>query len=140
MPTRELAIQVHRALADVRRAGSALRVTAIYGGVPIGAADPRFEARHRHRRRHAGPSHRSPAAADDRPVRVEVLTLDEADRMLDMGFLPPLRRVLEALPRTRQTLLFSATLSTEVDAARAEFTRANRGTWTCRTAAAWRRR
>ena len=48
---------------------------------------------------------------------VEILTLDEADRMLDMGFLPPLRRILQALPRERQTLLFSATFSQEVVAA-----------------------
>ena len=40
---------------------------------------------------------------------IEILTLDEADRMLDMGFLPPLRRILKVLPRERQTLLFSAT-------------------------------
>jgi ATP-dependent RNA helicase RhlE len=54
---------------------------------------------------------------------IEILTLDEADRMLDMGFLPSLRRVLAALPRARQTLLFSATLSTEVTRLSAEFTR-----------------
>jgi ATP-dependent RNA helicase RhlE len=54
---------------------------------------------------------------------IEILTLDEADRMLDLGFLPALRRVVPSLPRTRQTLLFSATLSEDVVRLAAEFTR-----------------
>ncbi|PYP00721.1 MAG: ATP-dependent RNA helicase RhlE [Gemmatimonadetes bacterium] len=48
--------------------------------------------------------------------RLEVLVLDEADRMLDMGFAPDVRRILRALPEKRQTMLFSATISFEVDA------------------------
>src|SRR2546421_3906157 len=48
--------------------------------------------------------------------RLEVLVLDEADRMLDMGFAPDVRRILSALPEKRQTMLFSATVSPEVDA------------------------
>src|SRR5581483_666455 len=54
---------------------------------------------------------------------IEILTLDEADRMLDLGFLPALRQVVAALPRSRQTLLFSATLSDAVVGLAAEFTR-----------------
>ena len=53
---------------------------------------------------------------------IEMLTLDEGDRMLDLGFLPALRRIVASLPRRRQTLLFSATLSEEVVALSAEFT------------------
>lgn len=53
--------------------------------------------------------------------KLEYLVLDEADRMLDMGFLPDIRRVVQQLPRKRQTLLFSATLSKEIESLTHEF-------------------
>jgi ATP-dependent RNA helicase RhlE len=122
VPTRELAAQVHRSLSTYG-APAQLRVTAIFGGVGMGAqiqslkhgvdivvATPGRLIDHMQRR-----------TID--LTGIDILTLDEADRMLDLGFLPALRRVIPSLPRARQTLLFSATLSDAVVGLAAEFTR-----------------
>jgi ATP-dependent RNA helicase RhlE len=122
VPTRELADQVHRSLATYS-APAQLRVTAIFGGVGMG---PQIHSL----KRGADIVVATPGRLIDHLQRrtvdlsaIDILTLDEADRMLDMGFLPALRRVVASLPRSRQTLLFSATLSDAVVGLSAEFTR-----------------
>jgi ATP-dependent RNA helicase RhlE len=122
VPTRELAAQVHRSLSTYG-APAQLRVTAIFGGVGMGAQIQSL-------RHGADIVVATPGRLIDHMQRrtvdlsaIEILTLDEADRMLDLGFLPAMRRVVASLPRSRQTLLFSATLSEAVVGLAAEFTR-----------------
>jgi ATP-dependent RNA helicase RhlE len=122
VPTRELAVQVHQALSTYA-ASTPLRVAAVYGGV---AMNGQVQAL----RRGADIVVATPGRLLDHLQRrtvdlsaVDVLTLDEGDRMLDMGFLPALRRVVAAVPRRRQTLLFSATLSDAIISLATEFTR-----------------
>ena len=122
VPTRELAIQVHRALASygapvrtrvgviVGGMGMQPQIMALRGGLDVVVATPGRLIDHLERR-----------TID--LSRIEMLTLDEADRLLVMGFLPSLRRVLATLPRARQTLLFSATISAEVKHLAEAFTR-----------------
>ena len=122
VPTRELAAQVHRSLSTYG-APAQLRVTAIFGGVGMGAQIQSL-------RHGADIIVATPGRLIDHMERrtvdlsgIEILTLDEADRMLDLGFLPALRRVIATLPSSRQTLLFSATLSEAVVGLAAAFTR-----------------
>jgi len=114
VPTRELAEQVvERARAYGR--DLPLRTVAIYGGVGL---EPQTRALAQgvdivvatpgRLLDHIGRGH-------VRSGRLEVLVLDEADRMLDMGFAPDVNRILDTLPGSRQTLLFSATISSDVD-------------------------
>jgi ATP-dependent RNA helicase RhlE len=121
VPTRELAAQIHRALSTYG-APVQLRVTAIFGGVGMGAQ--RQSLKHGTDIVVATPGrlidHMQRRTID--LSAIEIVTLDEADRMLDMGFQPALRRVNASLPRPRQTLLFSATLPDAVVRLAAEFT------------------
>jgi superfamily II DNA/RNA helicase len=108
-PTRELAAQITRELTPLAAACS-LRVAAVYGGV--GEAQQR-----RQLARGVDVLVACPGRLGDLLRQrvltldaVEVVVIDEADRMSDMGFLPDVRRILDLTPPTRQTLLFSATL------------------------------
>ena len=110
VPTRELAMQVD---ASVRTYGRTvpLRSTVVYGGIPI---EPQIKALRAGVEILVATPGRLLDHVGQRTVNlglVEILVLDEADRMLDMGFLPDIRRILELLPPRRQNLLFSATFS-----------------------------
>ncbi len=118
VPTRELAIQV---AGDVRAAGARLhgdragaRVATVYGGR---AYEPQIELLHDGVDVVVGTPGRLLDLARQRHLvlsQVETLVLDEADKMLDLGFLPDIERIIELVPVTRQTMLFSATMPGEV--------------------------
>jgi superfamily II DNA/RNA helicase len=111
-PTRELASQIVDEL-DIIAAARGINVVAVYGGVGI---SPQIKAVKRADIVVATPG-RLIDLLDRRAIRldgIEVLVLDEADRMLDMGFKPAVDRIVSATPEDRQTLLFSATLEGEV--------------------------
>ena len=114
VPTRELAVQVTDEAAVVARARG-LEVAAVYGGVSIES-----------QARSAGKAHilvATPGRLEDLIRRrrvtldhIQILVLDEADRMLDMGFKPQVDSIVRRVPRTRQTMFFSATLDPRVRA------------------------
>ena len=111
VPTRELASQVAVELAAI--APSGVEVATVYGGVPVHAQAKRA--------RRADILVATPGRLNDLLERkaveldgVATLVLDEADRMLDMGFKPQVDRIVRRLPRTRQTMFFSATLDATV--------------------------
>ena len=113
-PTRELAAQVETAIRDYARF-TPLRTVVLFGGTGYGRQDQAL-------RQGADIVVATPGRLLDQIQRgmlrlnqIEILVLDEADRMLDMGFLPDVRRIIERCPRTRQTMLFSATLPPEIE-------------------------
>jgi ATP-dependent RNA helicase RhlE len=119
-PTRELVVQIEE---NVRAYGKhvPLRVATVFGGV---SERPQIEAL----RSGVDLVVATPGRLIDLMEQgaanlsgVEFVVLDEADRMLDMGFLPPIRRIMKALPHKRQTLMFSASLSREIEALTHQF-------------------
>jgi ATP-dependent RNA helicase RhlE len=119
-PTRELAAQIEE---NVRSYGKhlSLRAATIFGGV---SERPQIDALRSGVDLVVATPGRLLDLMGQRHVdfsRLNFLVLDEADRMLDMGFLPDIRRIVKALPQKRQTLLFSATLSQEIERLTREF-------------------
>ena len=112
-PTRELAAQVEQSVRTYGR-HMALRSTVVYGGIGI---KPQIDALRAGVDILVATPGRLLDHVQQRTVdlsRVEILVLDEADRMLDMGFIHDIRRIIGLLPASRQSLLFSATFSPEI--------------------------
>ena len=120
VPTRELASQIVDELQPIARARK-LRIAAVYGGTSVTGQVRRTLG--------ADILVATPGRLQDRLERglvslasARILVLDEADRMLDMGFRPQVDRILEQVPQNRQTLLFSATLEGQVADLAREYT------------------
>ena len=113
LPTRELADQVNVNLKEYAK-GTPLRVDVVYGGVDI---KPQELSLRRGVEILTATPGRLLDHVESRAVnlsQVKIVILDEADRMLDMGFLPDITRILNLLPKARQNLMFSATFSPEI--------------------------
>jgi len=121
-PTRELVVQIEE---NVRAYAKHLhlKIATVYGGV---GEQPQIAALRQGAEIVVATPGRLIDLMDQGYVKyddLEVAVLDEADRMLDMGFLPAMRRIVRALPKDRQTLMFSATLSKEIEQLTGEFLR-----------------
>ena len=121
VPTRELASQVTGELEALARVNG-LSVASVYGGVALHAQAKRAKGAHI--------LVATPGRLQDLVERrlvdlsgIRILTLDEADRMLDMGFRPQVDRIVRRLPQNRQTMFFSATLDGEVGELARKYTR-----------------
>ncbi len=114
-PTRELAAQIETNVRDYARFLPHIRCAALYGGVSMGPQISEL-------RRGVDIIVATPGRLLDHLERrtlnlrqIKIFVLDEADRMLDMGFIPDIKYIISLLPRTRQSLLFSATMPPEIE-------------------------
>jgi ATP-dependent RNA helicase RhlE len=113
-PTRELAAQVETAIHDYARFTN-LRTTVVFGGVGYGRQNDELRAGTDIVVATPGRLLDHLERGTVRLDKVQFLVLDEADRMLDMGFLPDVRRILDRIPRQRHTALFSATIPPQIE-------------------------
>ena len=112
-PTRELALQVDETFRKLAPLFN-IKTVVIIGGAPMGS---QLKALKKNPRVIIATPGRLIDHMNQRTVQlsdVDILVLDEADRMLDMGFLPDIKRILKFIPRKRQTMLFSATIPGEI--------------------------
>jgi ATP-dependent RNA helicase RhlE len=121
-PTRELAAQIHQDLSDLA-VHTPLTGAAVFGGVGMGPQEHAFRSRVDVIIATPGRLLDHLRAPYARLNQLEYLVLDEADRMLDMGFLPDIKRILRHIPARRQTLFFSATMPPAIAALTAEMLR-----------------
>lgn len=113
VPTRELALQVEESTVKISRA-LGIGTAVLIGGAPI---HKQIQALAKHPRILIATPGRLVDLMEQRKVRlntVSILVLDEADRMLDMGFAPQIERILRQVPKERQTMCFSATMPSEI--------------------------
>jgi ATP-dependent RNA helicase RhlE len=113
-PTRELAEQIHEVIRDLAT-GTRLRSATIYGGVSAGGQIKALRDGVEILVVCPGRLLDLMSQNQARLNHIEVLVLDEADRMFDMGFLPDVKRIIKAVPAERQTMLFSATFPGEIE-------------------------
>jgi len=113
-PTRELAAQVETAFRDYARFTN-LKITVVFGGVGYGRQNDELRTGTDIVVATPGRLLDHLEQGTTRLDKVEYLVLDEADRMLDMGFLPDVRRIVEKCPRQRHTALFSATIPPQIE-------------------------
>lgn len=122
VPTRELAIQIDQELKGFTK-GMKIFSVVVVGGAPIG---PQIRELRYHNQFIIGTPGRLKDLIDRKMIRLasfRSIVLDEADRMLDMGFINDMRMVMAGMPKERQTLFFSATLSPEIEKLIGEFLR-----------------
>lgn len=113
LPTRELALQVEKELYKIGQP-LGVKTAVLIGGAPM---RPQIQALRRNPHIVIATPGRLIDHLEQKTVQlgsVSILVLDEADRMLDMGFLPQIKRIVDTVPKQRQTMLFSATLSSDI--------------------------
>ncbi len=120
VPTRELAIQVESQFKRFSR-NSRLKTATFYGGTGYGQQISRCRTRTRYYCCHAGRLFDFLERKSIDLSKIEILVLDEADRLLDMGFMPQIRKIIAKIPKQRQTLMFSATIDQRIERLGSEY-------------------